>query len=105
MAHLTRLNELTCSVAELQGQRDDLHMQYSVAMETLRQAQVRCDELEAEHQNCSWNCSVQVAKPYFVGRAQHEEVVEQQIRQMESLRRRLTEISTRRNACLMSSTT
>ena len=34
-----------------------------------------------------------MAKPYFVARAQHEEVVEQQMKQMESLRRRLTNVT------------
>eukprot|EP00746_Dinoflagellata_sp_MGD_P007971 gnl/MRDRNA2_/MRDRNA2_115864_c0_seq1.p1 gnl/MRDRNA2_/MRDRNA2_115864_c0~~gnl/MRDRNA2_/MRDRNA2_115864_c0_seq1.p1 ORF type:complete len:677 (+),score=123.75 gnl/MRDRNA2_/MRDRNA2_115864_c0_seq1:138-2168(+) len=96
VAQVTRLNDLTSEVASLTMRRNDLHMQYSTAMETLREAQLRSKELEQEHENCSWNCSVQVAKPYFMGRAQHEEVVEHQVILMESLQQRLMSITTKR---------
>lgn len=95
MARVTRLNDLTGEVCVLQEWRDQLHNQYAAALETWQEEKALMEALEREHRLCTRNCSVIRAKPYFDARSKHEELVEQQMKHMDSLRRRLLEVTIR----------
>jgi len=59
------------------------------ALAELKTNQGRFDVLAAPHWYCSWNCSVVRAKRYYTTKREHEQIVESEMRQIESVHKRL----------------
>ncbi|CAD7924013.1 unnamed protein product [Amoebophrya sp. A120] len=63
--------------------------QLRTALAELKVNQERFDVLSKDHWYCSWNCSVVRAKKYYHTKHEHEKIVESEMRQIESVHKRL----------------
>lgn len=83
--------ELADDVARWQRSRDNARIRASSATQKLGVAQARWNRCKAEHDYCTYNCSVTKAKKYYETYEEHEELLSVQMKQLEAAEERVAE--------------
>ena len=72
--------------------RKELELAVSHELVNLESSKTRFDRIAATHIFCSWNCSVYKSKHFYEKRNAHEQIIESEVKQIESLQARLKAI-------------
>lgn len=72
--------------------RKELELSVSHELVNLESSKTRFDRIAATHIFCSWNCSVYKSKHFYEKRNAHEQIIESEVKQIESLQARLKAI-------------
>ena len=72
--------------------RKELEGKVSVELVNLESTKTRFDRIAATHIFCGWNCSVYKSKQFYEKRNAHEQIIESELKQIESLQARLKAI-------------
>lgn len=84
------VSNLSDLVAKSQKERDEADGRCSTATHALQESQQQWDRCRAEHDYCTYNCSVIKSKDYYMTYARHIDIIEVQQRQIEAVEKRIT---------------
>jgi len=91
LLRMLRVSKLADRVAFQQRQRDAAAAEMAYKRHELEEARRRFEMEDLQHANCTWNCSVKRAAPFYEKRRNHELKVDQQLSQLRNVEHRLQE--------------